>query len=246
MLWIMIITISIISLIPCLFSIYGKKAFFPSRALTLQLYHSQLKALDRELDQALILPETYEQTKLEIQRRILNYDQGKLPTDIDPSLSSKSGLFFILCGLGCIPLAAIGLYLVNGMPALSPQPLQSRFIEQNRQNQQLAPYIQQLKDKIASLNPQDPKRIEGYLLLGRIEAQQNHIHEAIQAWKAALTLHYDPTLAAQIAEMMIEKNGQITQESYMLFQKALKTAPANAVWRSLAEQRIIEYQKNHP
>lgn len=243
----MIILLSIISLIPCLIALYGKNSFITSRDSALHIYQSQLKELEQELDNHLILPETYQQAKLEIQRRILKNDTPLLESSPPSSaILSNSGLWSICCGLICIPLAAIGLYLMNGMPALPPQPLQARLIIQQEQNQKLAPYLQQLKDRIQTLSPEDPKWFEGYVLLGKIEADQGHYPEAIQAWKQALHQHYDPTLAAQTAETMTQKDGHVSQEAYDLFNQALKSAPTDAPWKELAEQRIIEYQKNHP
>ena len=224
------ILISLISLIPCFISLYRKK--YPSIANnpSIAFYQLQLKELESELRQKLILPEEYHQAKLEIQRRLLNSDdQSEKNNSIscDPAIN---GHFFILCGLICIPLTAIGLYLLNGVPALPSQPLRTRIAEQQKQNKDLAPYVKQLKEKIVTLAYNDPKRIEGYLLLGRIEAEQG----------------FDPYLAAQIAELIIQKNGHMTEESFTLFQQALQRAPSDAPWRNMAEQRVMEYQKNNP
>lgn len=246
MLWVMMILISLVSLIPCFISLYRPKIPSISNYSALTFYQSQLKELENEFNHDLILSEAYHQAKLEIQRRLLNaadQQEKKNPASLIPVMN---GHFFILCGLICIPLAAIGLYLLNGVPALPPQPLQARLTEQKLQIEHLAPYVKQLKEKIATLSPDDPKWVEGYLLLGRIEAGQGQLSAAIQAWKTVLDQHFDPTLAAQVAEMMIQNHGHITKNAYDLFQQALKQAPPDAAWRTLAEQRVIEYQKNNP
>ena len=136
--------------------------------------------------------------------------------------------------------------MLNGVPALPSQPLRTRIAEQQKQNKDLAPYVKQLKEKIVTLAYNDPKRIEGYLLLGRIEAEQGQLDNAIQAWKTALDQRFDPYLAAQIAELIIQKNGHMTEESFTLFQQALQRASSDAPWRNMAEQRVMEYQKNNP
>ncbi|AYN86554.1 c-type cytochrome biogenesis protein CcmI [Commensalibacter melissae] len=246
MLWIMMILISLISLIPCFISLYQKK--YPSIANnpSIAFYQLQLKELESELRQELILPEEYHQAKLEIQRRLLNSDDQSEKNNSISCDPATNGHFFILCGLICIPLTAIGLYLLNGVPALPSQPLRTRIAEQQKQNKDLAPYVKQLKEKIVTLAYNDPKRIEGYLLLGRIEAEQGQLDNAIQAWKTALDQRFDPYLAAQIAELIIQKNGQMTEESFTLFQQALQRASSDAPWRNMAEQRVMEYQKNNP
>ncbi len=238
------ILISLISLIPCFMSLSRKNfSSFPNQS-ALTFYQFQLKELENELNHHLILPEAYQQAKLEIQRRILvSTDSKEKNHPLHLIFPTKNSNLFILCGLICIPLTSIGLYLINGVPVLPSQPLQVRLIEQKIQTKQLAPYVKQLKEKIASLNHEDPKRIEGYLLLGRIEAKQGQLNDAIQAWKTALNQHFDPNLAAQIAEMIIQENGHITKEAFNLFQQALQQASPNASWKNLAEERIIEYQK---
>lgn len=243
-LWIMIAALSMICLLPCFFVLFrhntmtGKEAVSP-----IQLYQAQLQELKQEFQNQLILPNAYEQAKLEIQRRILREDQEKSGFS-SKDTAPRTGLFFIAAGLTCIPLAAVGLYLLNGNPSLPSQPLQARLEAQQKASQEIAPYVQQLKNKLAQLSPSDPRYGEGYMLLGKIEADQGNLKEAINAWKKALEQQFDPTLAVQIAEAQTQLDGYVSKESQNLFQQALKAAPQGAPWRNIVEQRLIQYQKN--
>ncbi|MBI0151453.1 c-type cytochrome biogenesis protein CcmI, partial [Bifidobacterium sp. M0353] len=76
--------------------------------------------------------------------------------------------------------------------------------------------------------------------------EQGQLDNAIQAWKTALDQRFDPYLAAPIAELIIQKYGHMTEESFTLFQQALQRAPSDTPWRNMAEQRVMEYQKNNP
>lgn len=245
MLWIVIILFSLFCLLPCWITLYKAPATTNAQQSALRVYQSQLKELKNDLTHGFILQTEYDQAQLEIQRRLLKSDPSSVTAPLLQSALPKTGFIVISLGLLCIPMAAMGLYLINGVPSLPAAPLAPRLTEQKEMNQKVAPYIEQLKAKLATLSIMNPKRVEGYLLLGKIEASRGNLPAAAKAWKEALTQQYDPNLAAQIAEIQTQTEGNVSKNSADLFRKAMEVAPKDAPWRELAEQRIAEYEKTH-
>ncbi|MDI2089826.1 c-type cytochrome biogenesis protein CcmI [Commensalibacter oyaizuii] len=242
MLWIVIIIFSLLCLLPCWVTLCKSPKTANAKQSALRVYQSQLNELNNDYNHGFILQGEYDQAKLEIQRRLLKADQRT------PSISNLTDFSigsFILTSMGilCIPMAAIGLYLVNGVPSLPAQPLQPRLAEQHSMEQQILPYLKQLREKLPTLALDDPKRIEGYILLGKIEASRGEIKAAITAWKEALQQRFNPNLAVQIAEMQCRLENTVSKDSADLFKQALSQAPKDAPWRELAEQRITQYEK---
>ncbi|CAI3933911.1 c-type cytochrome biogenesis protein CcmI [Commensalibacter papalotli (ex Botero et al. 2024)] len=246
MLWIVIILFSLLCLLPCWITLYKAPTVTNAQQSALRVYQSQLKELKNDLEHGLILKTEYDQAQLEIQRRLLKSDPSSATTAPLQSVLSTSGFVAIALGLLCIPMAAMGLYIMNGVPALPAAPLAPRMAEQEEMNQKIVPYIEQLKAKLTTLSVMNPKRVEGYLLLGKIEASRGNLPAAVVAWKEALNQQYDPNLAAQIAELQTQIEGKVSTDSVNLFRKALEAAPQDAPWRALAEQRITQYEKTHP
>lgn len=243
MLWIVIILFSLLCLLPCWVTLYKAPASTNAQQSALRVYQSQLKELKNDLTHGFILQTEYDQAQLEIQRRLLKSDPSSATAIPLQSALPKAGFIAISLGLLCIPMAAMGLYLMNGVPSLPAAPLAPRLAEQEEMSQKVAPYVEQLKAKLATLSIMNPKRVEGYLLLGKIEASRGNLPAAAAAWKEALTQQYDPNLAAQIAEIQTQTEGKVSTDSVNLFRKALDSAPKDAPWRELAEQRIAEYEK---
>lgn len=244
MLWTVIILFSLLCLIPCWVTLCRTPAMTNAQQSALRVYQSQLKELNNDLEHGFILKSEYDQAQLEIQRRLLKTDQITPSFTTSTTSLPKASIIVTSLGLFCIPLAAMGLYLMNGLPSLPAAPLAPRLAEQEEMSKKVAPYITQLKAKLTTLSMTDPKRIEGYLLLGKIEASRGNLPAAVQAWKEALNQQFDPSLAAQIAEIQTQIDGNVSTNSVTLFRKALDAAPKDVPWRELAEQRIAEYEKS--
>jgi cytochrome c-type biogenesis protein CcmH len=77
-------------------------------------------------------------------------------------------------------------------------------------------------------------------MLGRTEVSLGHLPEAASAWRRALATRFDPTLAAETAEVITDSEGHVTPEAAALFKRALAEAPADVPWRKAAEKRVSE------
>lgn len=129
------------------------------------------------------------------------------------------------------------MYLLKGRPDLPAAPLASVLAQREQDEARL---IDQLRVRLARLNPHTDQARQGYVLLGNVEGSRGNLPAALEAWRTALAIRFDATLAAETAEMQTQLEGHVTPESAALFRQALAAAPADAPWRKLVEQRLAE------
>jgi hypothetical protein len=97
-----------------------------------------------------------------------------------------------------------------------------------------------LRERLARMDPASEQAREGYLLLGNVEARRRDWAAAADAWSHALAARFDPTLAAETAAAMYQRDGRLSAEAAALFRRALAEAPPDAPWRPMAEKRLAE------
>lgn len=235
MIWLSIALLSLLALAPAAFPLWRRtRQIRDERSAALDLHDAQLAEIDRDLTIGLIAPTEHDIARLEIQRRILSADTA--PTQAADTIAPA----WAWGALGLIPLAAIGLYLTNGVPSLPAQPLGPRLVAQHMQNTRNNAVLDRLRQTLAQLPATDPNLRQGYLLLGQAEAARAHYAEAAEAWNHALQISFDPEVAARTAEAMTRASGHVTPEALTLFSKALDAAPKDAPWRDAALARIAE------
>ena len=100
-----------------------------------------------------------------------------------------------------------------------------------------------LRQRLTQLDPKSETARQGYVLLGNAQDSLGRLPDAVLAWRTALAIRFDATLAAQIAETQARLDGQVTPATAALFRRALDAAPPDAPWRALAEQRLTEAVK---
>jgi len=233
MIWFGLFVVTLAALSPVLWVILRPASSKGRREAALALHRAQLAELDRELAEGRLLPSEHGAARLEVQRRMLAEARSEDPA---PERASRWPLIYALL---LVPAGALALYLVQGQPGMPAQPLAPRQAEWAQQDQ----LIDQLKARLAQLPPGDPRLYEGYLLLADAEVKRDRLGEASDAWTKALAINFDPELAARATEARAESAGQVDNVSADLFRRALAAAPADAAWRSLAEERLKEAEK---
>ncbi len=221
----------ILALVPLLFVLWRVRTPRGRRASALVLHRAQLEELDRELDEGRIGAVEHAGAKLEVQRRLLAVGELK-----DETVTSASRGPLILA-LILVPLAAGGLYLIEGRPDM-PSGLEARRDSTAPEAQEAERLITTLRSRLAALDPTSDVASQGYLLLGNAEASRGRLAEAAAAWRLALRAGFNPGLAAQAAEAQTQADGKVTDETKALFRRALAEAPPDAPWKALVEQRL--------
>jgi cytochrome c-type biogenesis protein CcmH len=238
MIFVALAILAAISLAPLGLSLLRQAVARSRRESALAVHRAQLDELQRDAAEGRIQPTEHASAVLEVQRRLLS--AADAPDDAaaasrGTALASRGKL---VAAMAIIPLAGMGLYLINGHPELPAAPLAERITLANQQVAQAETLIKELRARLAQLDPKSDVARQGFVLLGNAEQSLGHFPAATAAWRSALAVHFDPDLAAATAELQSRVDGKVSADSAALFRAALAAAPADAPWRSLAEQRL--------
>jgi cytochrome c-type biogenesis protein CcmH len=240
MIWLWVVALAVVTVAPLVAYTLRAGHQRGRQEAALSLHRAQLRELDRDLEDGRLVAEEHEAAKLEVQRRLLA--DAALA---EPAPPRSSIVAVVLAGV-LVPVAALALYLSVGhpgfppadgaVPAAPPQLTPAQRAELQRGEEEVA----QLSARLRMMEPHAPKTLEGYEILGRAELSLGHLPEAADAWQHVLADRFDPTLAAQTAEVETEVAGSVTPEALALFKRALAAAPPDAAWRPMAQKRIAE------
>ena len=203
------------------------------RELAMALHRAQLQELERDRADGRIGETEHATAVLEVQRRLL------AAADQPETAAARERRGPLAATLALVPLLGVGLYVLsNGQPTMPSQPLAARLQRASRDDLVNDEMIATLRQKLATLDPASPLARQGYVLLGNAEDGRGHLAAAAQAWRRAVAIQFDPGLAALTAEAQTRVDGKLGPDSRALFTRALAEAPADAPWRSVAQQRL--------
>ena len=228
MIFALIALLALAVLAPLLLVLRGRAAARGARELALDLHRTQLRELDRDLAEGRILPDEHKTAVLEVQRRIL-------AAAAKPEAAPLPGARWpVLVTAAAVPLLAFALYFFSGsqplMPSVTSADPDARFAQQ-------ALLIDELRERLAQMDPTSDRARQGYALLGSAEEARGNDAAAAAAFRMALRGRFDPTIAARAAEASVRAEGGVSDSTAALFRRALAAAP-DAPWRPLAEQRL--------
>ena len=233
MIWLGIVLLAAACLAPLAWSLRLAVVARGRRDAAIALHRAQLTELDRDLADGRIAPTEHASAVLEVQRRLLAMAASD---EAVPQPSSRRPLFI---ALALVPIGAFALYIVGGSPELPAAPLAERLAAAREHAAQEAQLIALLRQRLQTLDPKSDQARQGYVLLGNAELSRGNLQDAAAAWRTALNARFDPTLAAETAEVLTEQQGHVTEEAASLFRRALAESP-NAPWRPMAEKRLTE------
>ncbi len=202
------------------------------RESALALHRAQLADLERDLAEGRLAAVEHAGAALEVQRRMLRAAEAAEPE------TRSGGSTALALTLGLVPAVALLLYLVGGQPGLPSIPHAEMIAAQTQEAARMTALADQLRDRLTALDPKSDMARRGYVMLGELEVGRGDLAAAAAAWKIALDAAFDPMLAARTADALSAAAGKVTPEAAALFRRALKEGPADAPWRSYAEQRL--------
>ena len=204
------------------------------REAAMTLHRAQLLELDRDRGYGRIGDAEHATAVLEVQRRLLAVSEQ---ADATAARDRRAPL---LVTLALVPLLGVGLYVLSdGHPTMPAAPLAARMAEASRDDVVTDQMIVTLRRQLAGMDQASPLARQGYVLLGNAEDGRGHLAAAADAWRRAVAIEFDPGLAALAAEAQTRVDGgRLGPEARALFTRALATAPADAPWRGLAQQRL--------
>lgn len=185
-------------------------------AINAGIYRDQLAELERDFVAGGLSQADYEESRRELQRRLIEDAGAPEATAAQEKPAGKSA---VLIGL-TLPIAAALIYFALGnVPALAPHSAQQPKVT-----------AQQIEDMVAKLaarmeqNPDDPK---GWIMLGRSYKAMGRYEEATRAFgKAEKVVNEDPHLLSEYAEALaLSTGGSLRGKPSELLARALKLNP---------------------
>jgi len=194
----------------------------------LAVYRDQLREVDAELAANALTDREAEETRREIERRILR--AGEQRQD-DGSSAAPSAITAVMIAL-TLPALTLFLYVWLGQPGQPNQPLAERETtapappSQNLTGTQ-RDQINEMVTRLATRLREQPDDLDGWILLGRSQAALARYDEAANSLRRALALSGDDAdLQTAFGDILTKSaRGTITPEALAAFQKAQKLVP---------------------
>ena len=229
--WLAIGLLAVATLAPLIAVLDRRATARGARELALALHQAQLTEVDRDLAEGRILPTEHATARLELQRRLLAVaDSGEAGV-------RAGSRWPVVAVCLVVPAVAVGLYSIGGSPDL-PSVTPGSVEAQAQRSVEDAALIEQLRERLATMDPSTPEARQGYILLGNVEESRGNDAGAVAAWRTALSSKFDPVLAVRTAQASERVEGGLSSSSEALLRRALAAAPEDAPWRGMVEERL--------
>ncbi len=222
-LWLLLGALALLALLPLIITLVRPTRARGRAEADLALYRAQLAELDREREAGRLDAAQHQAATLEVQRRIL-----AAPKEDAPELRPGRTAAMLAAMVFLVPAAALGLYLVRGTPDMPAAP----FVERQRLAQEEDAMLETLRGRLAMLEPGSDAARQGQILLGNAERSRGRLDEAVRAYRTALESRFDGPLAADLAELEIERGDHAAASA--LIARALGSSPREPRLRFLA------------
>lgn len=209
----------------------------------LQVYRDQLDELERDRAQGRIGAADLEAARLEIQRRMLAADTEarEMAERAATGMSPSRRMMMVVVLVFFVPASALLTYMIAGNPSLPNQPYadraderlaaqQAREKQAARANAGQAGQHEGMGEMVARLEQRlkdDPRDLEGWVLLGRSYLVTREYGKAAEALRQAVGLSQGDarTLAAYGEALTMAASGSVTPDALAAFEQALERMP---------------------
>lgn len=185
-------------------------------AINAGIYRDQLAELERDFAGGGLNSADYEESRRELQRRLLEDAGGADAADARTQPARKSALAI---GLALPIAAALAYFALGNIPALSPQSAQPPKVT--------AQQIEDMVAKLAARMEQNPDDLKGWVMLARSYKAMGRYEESARAFgKAEKTVNEDPNLLSDYAEALaLSTGGSLRGRPSELLARALRLDP---------------------
>lgn len=233
---------ALLFVIPTLWSRRESEGGIEREAININIYRDQLAELENDLRSDILTREQYEQSKRELQQRMLQ----DIPDDEAgaATFDSNRNIATITVTALAIPVLAVSLYLVLGntkalLPQTAPDHPPMAAAEQGH------PDFSSVMDNLVARLRDNPDDAEGWLMLGRTYAMMQRFNESKEAYERVLAL--TPDDAAVITDyadiVAMTNDGSLAGKPWELINKALSLDPANPKALALAGTAEFEQKR---
>ena len=194
------------------------------QVLNAAIYRDQMQELERDRASGSLSDLDHEQARSELQRRLLEDSQV---SETAPTATRMSWQGMVLLAL-VLPTAAIVTYVVVGHP-------RAQTTAAAPQHDLDATQIEQMLQTLAARLEKNPGDMQGWAMLARSYKAMQRFDEAERAFaRMGETLYKDPTLLAELADVLAVKSNNLEGKPMQLITKALQLDPNHMMSLSLA------------
>lgn len=211
--------------------------------LNLSMLRDQLADLEAERARGGLTPEQYAESKVELERRVLEETTANEERVAAGSSGAGKATAAIVAAL--VPVAAVVLYLILGDPgALDLQKRQASMAGGDHTKQPTAQDIEQMLSKLAQRLEKEPDNADGWAMLARSYYVLQRYPDAVRAYENLVRLvPQEPAVLADYADALAMKNGRkIAGEPLKLVMQALQIDPAQPKALAMAGTEAFDRQ----
>ncbi|MFC0384968.1 c-type cytochrome biogenesis protein CcmI [Muricoccus vinaceus] len=230
MTWLLAAALALAALLPLAWTLWRPAPVQDRGAADRALYRAQIAELERDRSMGRLDEAAHAAALLEVQRRMLAVPE--------PRPARSGGRAPLVAGLVFVPALAFGLYVLNGVPGMPSATFAERSDAAARDERLLA----QLRARLTAMPPGSPAARQGWLLMADAQRNRGKPAEAAAAYVEILRGGFDPEIAAQLAQVLIESR-QFDQAIAFLAD-ALPLAPGHVGLRFLSG--LAEAQAGRP
>jgi cytochrome c-type biogenesis protein CcmH len=237
---------ALLFVIPTLLRKKYQHAGLARNTTNVNIYRDQLAELDNDLLADILTREQYEQSKRELQHRMLEDIPEGASNTATVVGGGKRNVATITLVLLALPLLAISLYLwLGNTRALTPQPAAQQMPMSSTSDEGGHENFSSVLENLTTRLKDQPNDVEGWIMLGRTYAIMQRFHEAKAAYEKVIALVPDDAeLISDYADIVaMTNNGSLMGKPLELIDKALRLDPKNPKALALAGTAEFEQKK---
>jgi cytochrome c-type biogenesis protein CcmH len=237
---------ALLFVIPTLLRKKYQHAGLARNTTNVNIYRDQLAELDNDLLADILTREQYEQSKRELQHRMLEDIPEGASNTATVVGGGKRNVATITLVVLALPLLAISLYLwLGNTRALTPQPAAEQMPMSSTSDEGGHENFSSVLENLTTRLKDQPNDVEGWIMLGRTYAIMQRFHEAKAAYEKVIALVPDDAeLISDYADIVaMTNNGSLMGKPLELIDKALRLDPKNPKALALAGTAEFEQKK---
>ena len=220
------------------------------RTTNVSIYRDQISELDNDLRNDILNQEQYNQSKYELQQRMIRDIPEEDPIS-GAQTTSKRSIATSAVVILAMPILAVSLYLLLGNSrALLPQPIieQAKIADRTSTSEDIGHQdleISSIVNNLVARLESQPDDLEGWLMLGRTYSILGRFKEASEVYVKLLALSPDSTeaLVSYADVFAMTQDGSLMGKPIELINKALRINPKNPKALALAGTAKFEQGK---
>ena len=242
MTWLLAAALALAALLPLAWTVWRPARAVDRHSADRALYRAQLAELERDRGLGRLDDAAHGAALLEVQRRLLSVPGPGMEPGPGPAAEAAAakagGRGPLVVALVAVPVLAFAVYFVNGVPDMPSATFSERRDATTRDETLLA----QLRARLVAMPLGSPAARQGWLLMADAQRNRGKPEEAAAAYVEALRGGFDPEVAAQLVQVLLESKQ--TDQAIAFLADALPLAPGHVGLRYLSG--LAEAQAGRP